>query len=36
MKKFVRVLLILAACLACLGVVLTAVGGFWSARFTTA
>ena len=32
MKKFVRVLLILAACLACLGVVLTAVGGFWSAR----
>ena len=32
MKKFVKVLLILAACLACLGVVLTAVGGFWSAR----
>lgn len=32
MKKFVRVLLILAACLGCLGVVLTAVGGFWSAR----
>ena len=32
MKKFVRVLLILAACLACLGVVLTVVGGFWSAR----
>ena len=26
MKKFVRVLLILAACLACLGVVLTAAG----------
>ena len=32
MKKFVRVLLILAACLACLGVVLTAGGAFWSTR----